>query len=168
MVAKFMRHNISRLSRKFFIFFSEPLHASLMFTFLANEKIWDTPCDVFLPCAASRLVQQEQLDRLIRGGLQVISCGANVPFADAEIFYGPIAEKADTSVSLIPDFVANCGMARVFSYLMSLEDEKMSDAGIFEDTSTIIKSALQAIKKKSPERTLITQQAFTNALQQLM
>ncbi|MFM7106839.1 MAG: amino acid dehydrogenase, partial [Flavobacteriales bacterium] len=113
-------------------------------------------------------VQEEQLNRLIHSGLQVISCGANVPFADSEIFYGPIAEKAATTVSLIPDFIANCGMARVFSYLMSLEDEKMRDACIFEDTSTIIKNALQAIKKKSPERTLITQQAFTNALQQLM
>ena len=134
----------------------------------AHQKIWDVPCDVFLPCAASRLVQEEQLNRLIQSGLQVISCGANVPFADSEIFYGPIAEKADTTVSLLPDFVANCGMARVFSYLMSLEDENITDAGIFEDTSAIIKNALQAIKKKSPERTLITQQAFSNALQQLM
>ncbi len=134
----------------------------------ANQKIWDIPCDVFLPCAASRLVQEEQLNRLIQSGLQVISCGANVPFADTEIFYGPIAEKADTAISVIPDFIANCGMARVFSYLMSHDDGEITDAGIFNDASDIIKTALQAVKKKSPERTHITQQAFSNALQQLM
>ena len=33
-----------------------------------------------------------------------------------EIFYGPIAEHADGKVSVIPDFIANCGMARVFAY----------------------------------------------------
>jgi hypothetical protein len=41
----------------------------------------------FSPCAASRLVAQSQIDSLING-LEVISCGANVPFADKEIFLG--------------------------------------------------------------------------------
>jgi hypothetical protein len=33
----------------------------------------------FSPCAASRLVAQSQIDSLIANGLEVISCGANVP-----------------------------------------------------------------------------------------
>jgi hypothetical protein len=56
---------------------------------------------------------------MITSGVKVISSGANVPFADPEIFFGKIAEKADASLALIPDFIANCGMARVFAYLMS-------------------------------------------------
>lgn len=54
-----------------------------------NERIWDVKCDVFVPCAGSRLIQQDQLHRLINAGVQVISSGANVPFADQEIFFGP-------------------------------------------------------------------------------
>ena len=73
-----------------------------------NEKIWDCGAEVFLPCAASRLVTRVQVDCLCAAGLEVIASGANVPFADLEIFYGPIAEHADQKVSVIPDFIANC------------------------------------------------------------
>lgn len=75
--------------------------------------------------AASRLVQKTEIDRLISGGLEVVSCGANVPFADPEIFFGPIAEYTDNKVALIPDFIANCGMARVFAYLMQSNVEAL-------------------------------------------
>ena len=39
-------------------------------------------------------------------------------------------EETDAKVSLIPDFISNCGMARVFAYLMQPEAE-MTDGGIF-------------------------------------
>ena len=48
---------------------------------------------------------------MISSGVELISSGANVPFSDPEIFYGPIAELADKKISLIPDFISNCGMA---------------------------------------------------------
>lgn len=51
-----------------------------------NEKIWNLNAEIFAPCAASRLVTKDQIEKLIDGGLEVISCGANVPFADKEIF----------------------------------------------------------------------------------
>ena len=52
-----------------------------------NEKIWDLDAEVFLPCAASRLITQNQVERMIAKGMEVIACGANVPFADPEIFF---------------------------------------------------------------------------------
>src|SRR5690606_3258602 len=79
-----------------------------------NNRIWELNAEIFAPCAASRLVTQSQVEALINGGLEVISSGANVPFADKEIFFGPIMEHIDGKVSVIPDFIANCGMARVF------------------------------------------------------
>ena len=82
-----------------------------------NEKIWSLNAEVFAPCAASRLITKAQVDTLLNSGLEVISCGANVPFADQEIFFGPIMEYTDNKVSLIPDFISNCGMARVFCLL---------------------------------------------------
>ena len=41
----------------------------------------------YLPHAASRLVTKEQVDNMVASGLEVISSGANVPFADKEIFF---------------------------------------------------------------------------------
>ena len=51
-----------------------------------NDKIWDLDAEIFLPCAASRLVTKDQVDRMVKSGLEVISAGANVPFADKRDF----------------------------------------------------------------------------------
>ena len=133
-----------------------------------NERIWDVSADVFLPCAASRLVSQNQLDRMVAAGVEVISSGANVPFADPEIFYGSIAEHADQHLAVVPDFIANCGMARVFAYLMSQADVDMSDRAIFEDTSVTIRRALEATHARNSGRTRLTATAFEIALEQLV
>ena len=101
---------------------------------------------------------------MAKPGVQVISSGANVPFADKEIFYGPIAEFADERMAVIPDFIANCGMARVFAYLMSDEDVDMSDAAIFADTSAVIRKALSKVKEAHPHQTQVTAKAFERAL----
>ena len=132
-----------------------------------NAKIWDIEADVFLPCAGSRLITQDQIDRLLASGLQVISSGANVPFADPEIFYGEIAESVDERIAVIPDFIANCGMARVFAYLMSFENIDMTDEALFNDTSTIIKDALKATHEMRAQTNLLTATAFEKALNTL-
>jgi glutamate dehydrogenase/leucine dehydrogenase len=132
-----------------------------------NQKIWDISADVFLPCAASRLVTQDQVDRMINAGLKVISCGANVPFADQEIFFGPIAESVDQRISLLPDFIANCGMARVFAYLMSNDLGHLDDNAIFNDSSETIKKGLEEIYHIHQGQTQITAAAFDIALKKL-
>ena len=123
--------------------------------------------EIFIPAAASRLVSQDQLDRMIAAGLEVISSGANVPFADEAIFYGPIAAYADQKVAVIPDFISNCGMARTFAYLMETGID-MSDTGIFNDTSTIIRNAIVKTAQTSKDKTRITERAYANALMQLV
>lgn len=144
------------------------LNAPNMMSFEAvNDKIWDVEADVFLPCAGSRLITQDQINRLLASGLQVISSGANVPFADPEIFYGEIAESVDERIAVIPDFIANCGMARVFAYLMSCENIDMTDQAIFNDTSVIIRQALEATHTMRSETNLLTATAFEKALNTL-
>lgn len=133
----------------------------------ANDAIWDQQAEIFIPAAGSRLIKKEQLQSMIGHGLECISCGANVPFADSEIFMGPIGKYADDHVSVIPDFVANCGMARVFAYLMET-DEEITDKAIFEDTKHIIHEALSKIHDESGEKTHITQKAFEISLRQLI
>jgi len=132
-----------------------------------NKRIWDVEAEVFIPCAASRLITNEQTERMINGGMEVIAAGANVPFADTEIFFGPIAEYADEHVSLIPDFISNCGMARVFGYLMQ-DGIDMSDEGIFSDTSEVIKKALEETYSGHTEKTGIAKAAFEIALKKLL
>lgn len=132
-----------------------------------NERIWNLDCEIFAPCAASRLITRDQIDRMIQSGLQVISCGANVPFADSEIFFGPIMEHTDQQVSLIPDFISNCGMARVFAYFMERR-VAMTDDAIFEDTSDTIRKAIQDVYTRSASRKNISATAFEIALKQLV
>lgn len=132
-----------------------------------NRRIWKLPAEILAPCAASRLITQEQIASLIATGLEVISCGANVPFADKETFFGPIMEYADTQVSLIPDFISNCGMARVFAYFMEKRVE-ISDEAIFTDTSQIIQKALAVVFEQNPTATHISKTAFEIALNQLL
>jgi glutamate dehydrogenase/leucine dehydrogenase len=132
-----------------------------------NARIWDLKSEIFIPAAASRLITQEQVERMVAAGLEVISCGANVPFADPEIFVGPTGVWADERVAVIPDFIANCGMARVFAYLMS-EGAEVTDQAIFADVSTTIKKALERSRAKNQGRTKLSQTSYEIALAQLM
>lgn len=147
---------------------NELVHSNLMSYDEINSKIWDLSADVFIPCAGSRMISEDQLNRMLSAGVKVISSGANVPFADPEIFFGSIAEKADASLALVPDFIANCGMARVFAYLMSNDLKSIEDKLIFEDTSTIIKNALEKTFEVNSKNTGIAKAAFEIALRQLV
>ncbi|MEM6298341.1 MAG: Glu/Leu/Phe/Val dehydrogenase dimerization domain-containing protein [Bacteroidota bacterium] len=133
-----------------------------------NDKIWDLDAEIFVPAAASRLIQQDQIERMLQTNLEVVACGANVPFADPEIFFGSIADHTDRHISLIPDFIANCGMARVFAYFMSQDDVEMTDEAIFEDTSEIIRKALQRTYDQSDSKIGIARTSFQIALEQLV
>lgn len=134
-----------------------------------NARIWSLPAEIFVPAAASRLVTKEQVSTMIATNLEVISPGANVPFADREIFFGPIMEHTDKKISLLPDFISNCGIARVFAYLMEARREvPMKDEAIFADTSETIKMALERVYKLHPAKTDICKTAFKIALEQLV
>ena len=133
----------------------------------ANEKIWSVGAEIFVPAAASRLLSQNQLDQMVENRLEVISSGANVPFADKEIFFGPISKSADERVSVLPDFIANCGMARVFAYLMG-DNIEMTDTAIFSDTSNRIKDALQNSYNLNKSKQNISKTAMEIALKQLI
>ncbi|MGB3466635.1 MAG: Glu/Leu/Phe/Val dehydrogenase dimerization domain-containing protein [Cyclobacteriaceae bacterium] len=128
-----------------------------------NRKIWDLDAEIFIPAAGSRLVTREQIKAMIDTNLEVISCGANVPFADEAIFLGPILSYADLEVAIIPDFIANCGMARTFAFLMESEIE-ITDDSVFRDTSDTIKNALKELYEICPDGTGLVAQGLEIAL----
>jgi len=115
-----------------------------------NEKIWDVSADIFIPGAASKIITRDQMERLISAGLESMSCGANVPFTDDEIFFGPTAKWVDDTISLIPDFIANCGMARAFAFLME-NNIQITDRNIFTDVSDTILTALKEVQSADPQ-----------------
>lgn len=131
-----------------------------------KDKVWEMPADIFMPGAASKIVSPEQIRGLMDRGLEVISCGANVPFTDDGVFFGPTALEVDKRISLIPDFIANCGMARVFAYLMQ-PDIQVTDHGIFEDVSSTIRHALLDVKAQSADLTEISTRATGIAMKKL-
>ena len=133
-----------------------------------NEKIWEVGAEIFVPAAASRLVTQEQIDNMIDNDLEVISCGANVPFADQEIFLGPVANYTDDHVAIIPDYLANCGMARVFAYCMSTDVVDLSDEAIFKDTSKTIWQGLMRLHQFNPKQKGLLKKGLEMALVNLV
>ncbi len=132
---------------------------------VVHQKVWDLDFEIFIPAAASRLVTRDQIDRMEK--VEVVACGANVPFADPEIFFGATGLYADEKISIVPDFIANCGMARVFAYFMEKE-VSMTDAAIFADISNTIRTALQKTKAVNPGKTKLAQASFELALRQLV
>ena len=65
--------------------------------FHENQKPWDIECDIALPCATQNEMDEKDVDRLIKNGVQVICEGANMPLTSSaialvqkkEILYGP-------------------------------------------------------------------------------
>ena len=128
-----------------------------------NEKIWNIQADVFIPGAASKIVKRDQIEKLLSNGLELISCGANVPFIDDKIFFGETARYLDDKLSIIPDFLANCGMARVFAYLMQ-EKAELTDQAIFEDVSLTIRNFIKKMIISDKSKVKLSERALYNVL----
>ena len=68
---------------------------------------------------------------------------------------------------MIPDFIANCGMARVFAYFMKAEAQ-MTDEAIFKDVSRTIRRALQETRAANPQPAKLSATALELALHKLI
>lgn len=51
--------------------------------FVAGGSIWDVPCDLALPCATQNELDEADAVSLIRGGVQLVAEGANMPTTPA-------------------------------------------------------------------------------------
>lgn len=137
-------------------------HEKKFFGALPNELLNGLNLELFIPAAASKLVKPDFIDLLIDNGLQLISCGANVPFEEEGNLFGALSRRIDQKISLIPDFIANCGVARLFAYLMENKGPIDEDS-IFKDVSNTINTAIQKILDRSKQLTGISQNAWNNS-----
>lgn len=135
-----------------------------------SEKFWRTKADVFVPAALSYTVNSSVIGKLKDAGVNTIACGANVPFSFEAKMNGDRSRKdiseikdigemaehslttqveADREFGIIPDFIANCGMARVFAYLMN-PGADVSAASIFGDTDKTIREIMGELLRGHP------------------
>ncbi|HUG39169.1 MAG TPA: Glu/Leu/Phe/Val dehydrogenase dimerization domain-containing protein [Longimicrobiales bacterium] len=109
-----------------------------------RDVFYDTPADVFVCAASSGTITEETLDRLAAAGVQVIACGANQPFRERQLGSTRVHRLADGRFAVLADFLANCGMARTFSYLM--EDGACPTApAVFDAVDVTIATALDEV-----------------------
>lgn len=137
---------------------------------LRNEldvSIENLHVDVFIPAAGSNLISREYMKLLINNGLKMVSCGANLPFEDNGHLYGPIQQWVDQQITLIPDFIANCGMAKAYAILMSGTDCRPEEPEIFHGISSAIYDALKITSQHHKQKTGISRAALTWVLNEL-
>ncbi len=130
------------------------------------QDFFNTPADIFIPGAASRLIDQTHVDALVQSEVQLISCGANAAFNETQLLYGQTTQYADERLSVIPDFIANCGMARVFSFCME-NAQPLTEAHIFQAVSSTIYGALERVRTHTPDGKKIAAQAFRHVFELL-
>ena len=131
------------------------------------DQVWQTKVNIFIPAAASRLIENKHIEQMLDNGLELISSGANIPFNDKNIFYGPICQNVDERISVLPDFVSGCGMAETFRYLME-KDVDLNDEAIFNNISVTVYNLLQQAYKINSNNTGITKTFLQLALNKLL
>lgn len=80
---------------------------------------------------------------------------------------GATAGYVDTNFGVIPDFIANYGMARAFNYLMS-NKVNLNAGKIFEDISQTIYNAMDKVQIASTSKTKRATTALKTVFKKLM
>ncbi|MGH7465396.1 MAG: hypothetical protein ACREK1_09485, partial [Longimicrobiales bacterium] len=117
---------------------------------LERSRFWSVPADVFVCAAISESVTPDTLDELERSGVGVIACGSNQPFREVKIGSAVVAQDADCRFSVLPDILANCGMARTFSYLMESNAQPSAEP-IFDAVNRTIEEALDEVLDRAAD-----------------
>ncbi|CAN5810383.1 Glu/Leu/Phe/Val dehydrogenase family protein [soil metagenome] len=116
-----------------------------------RARFHDISAELFVCAAASGTLDQMRLEQLEGQGVSVIGCGANQPFAEAKLGATRVQRLADRRFGIIPDIVANCGMARAFSYLMK-STAGADPADLFRAVDDTITSAVREIDHRNQGR----------------
>lgn len=109
-----------------------------------RARFRDVTADVFVCAAISESITPRTLDDLERSGVSVIACGSNQPFREVKIGSTLVAQEADRRFSVIADILANCGMARTFSYLMESNAQPSAEP-VFAAVNRTIEATLDEV-----------------------
>lgn len=134
-----------------------------------GEELFEHEAEIYVPAATSHTITMARVERMKRAGVKVVACGANNPFhADqgkpsltdwvADMLV--VQRVADREFAIIPDFVANCGMARTFGFLMDRGGSTKADA-ILVDTGWCIDNAMDRLLKDHARPTGLLEHAYS-------
>lgn len=124
------------------------------------------PADIFVSAAASGTLDAHRLEQLARQGVETIVCGANQPFHEAKLGATVVQRLADARFAVVPDVVANCGMARAFSYLMT-SPESRDPGPLFAAVDATIGTAIADIGRLAGGRTGLMAATLEHALDRI-
>ena len=113
-----------------------------------SERFLNTPADVFVCAAISGSIDESVMAQLSASGVRTIACGANQPFAEAKMGSTQVAQYADQRFAILPDILANLGMARTFSYLMEPGAQPVATSALAAVEATIT-STLDEVLNRS-------------------
>lgn len=120
---------------------------------IERNQFREMPAEIFVSAAASGTLDEAALECLARQGVRMIACGANQPFREAKLGATGVQRAADARFTVIPDVIANCGMARAFSHLMeNTADPRQDTAPTFRAVDETITTALRDIRDLNRER----------------
>lgn len=116
-----------------------------------RDRLYETPAEVFICAAVSGSLSEERLDRLAATGIRVIASGANHPFHEGRLGSTRVAQIADRKFAVLPDILANCGMARTFSYLMEEGARPLAEP-IYDSVDRTIEKTLDEVLDRCGQR----------------
>jgi len=125
---------------------------------ITGDELYQTPADIFITAAISHTITAERIEMLTDAGVKVIACGSNNAFAvpprDGSGNSAPQGEQtahmlhlqriADSRFAIIPDFIANCGMARTFAHLM-VPGNKATAEAVLDDIEATMNTAVKKL-----------------------
>ncbi|MDR0875793.1 MAG: NADP-specific glutamate dehydrogenase [Clostridiales Family XIII bacterium] len=96
-------------------------HADAVYTDVADGKVWNTPCDVALPCATQNELDLADAKTLVANGCKIVGEGANMPTTlDASLFL------QENGIAFFPGKAANAGGVGTSALEMSQNSERLS------------------------------------------
>jgi glutamate dehydrogenase (NAD(P)+) len=124
------------------------------------------PSPVFVAAAASATLDRARLAKLQASGVRVLGCGANQPFRERAIGATDVSRDADERFTVLADILANCGMARAFSFLME-PGGSAAPAAIFQAVDATIVDGVDVVAERAGGPTGLLAAALVTTLDRL-
>ena len=128
------------------------------------QRLSEENVAIIVPAACAYLNDASLVNQWVQQGLEVMACGANLPFKDVAL-YGPLAQKLDQLITLIPSCVASGGMARAFSSIMQNSSSRLFATKVLQD----IKASVFEVIQPATERFhgyRVAEQCYAGALKE--
>lgn len=113
-------------------------------TFVSDGSIWDVPCDAALPCATQNELDAKHAAALIRGGVQLVAEGANMPTTG-----GAAAAFGEAKVTFAPGKASNAG--GVATSALEMQQNASRDSWDFETTADRLEQIMTSIHDRCIE-----------------